>query len=156
MEEVRLTAQHDSDILWRVEMSALPKKNSNSPCSPSPVTHLATLETCTRVSTEFCKSSPTTGDFNTDFVAHKKAFVILCNTFLGRFSTVKFLKENETSSIPSQTYQDTYHKAIPNSGGSRSVRVQLHCLKDVLQFDVDNIAYFSETTLKVLLTCVFW
>ena len=67
------------------------------------MTHLATLETCTRISTEFCESSPATGDFNTDFVTHKKAFVVLCNTFLGRFSAVKFLKDNETSSVPSQT-----------------------------------------------------
>lgn len=102
-EEILLTVQHDSDILWGFQISALREKNSNSPCSPGPVTHLATLETCTRISTEFCKSSPTTGDFHTDFVAHKKPFVVFCNTFLGRFSTIKFLKENESSSIPSKT-----------------------------------------------------
>jgi len=66
------------------------------------MTHLATLETCTRISTEFCETSPTTGNFHTNFIAHKEAFVVLRNTFLGRFSTVKFLKTDETSSIPSK------------------------------------------------------
>jgi len=55
-----------------------------------PVTHLAALEACTRVATKLCKSASATGDLHADFVAHKKAFVILCNTLFGRFTAVKF------------------------------------------------------------------
>jgi hypothetical protein len=86
----------------------------------SPVTHLATLETCTRISTEFCKTSSATRYFHTDFIAHKITFIVLGNTFLGRFASVEF------------------HETIAN-----------------FQFNIDNITYFSEATLKVLLTSVF-
>jgi hypothetical protein len=85
-----------------------------------PVTHLAALETCTRIPTEFCKTSSTTRYFHTDFIAHEKPFIIFGDTFLGRFATLEF------------------HETIP-----------------YFQFNVDNTAYFSETTLKVLLTSVF-
>jgi hypothetical protein len=83
------------------------------------MTHLATLKTGTRIPTKFCKTSSATGYFHTDFIAHKKTFVILGNTFLSRFTTVEFLEKMRFLTCP-QSLQDTYHEAIAYSKGSES------------------------------------
>ncbi len=88
---IRLTVRRDWDILCDVQVSAWAEKILNR-SSPGPVTHLATLETRTRISTEFCKTSSATRYFDTNFIAHKEAFIIFGNTFLGRLATVKFLE----------------------------------------------------------------
>jgi hypothetical protein len=88
----RLTVQRDWDILWNVQINAWGEEKLNSSSSPGPVTHLAALETCTRIPTEFCKTSSTTRYFHTDFIAHEKPFIIFGDTFLGRFATLEFLE----------------------------------------------------------------
>lgn len=55
------------------------------------MTHLAALETSARISAEFRVAPTATGQFYTYLVAHEKAFVILGNTFLSSFATLKFL-----------------------------------------------------------------
>ena len=114
---IRLTVRHDWNILWNVQVNTAGGRNVASSSSPSPVTHLATLETCTRISTEFCKTSYAMRYFHADFIAHKEAFIILGNTFLGRFATVKFLERMRVPKISSRT---TYHETISHSRGSES------------------------------------
>jgi hypothetical protein len=82
------------------------------------MTHLATLETCAWISAEFGETASATGDFHANFIAHEEPFIVLCNTFLGRFSTVKFLMRNQIPLSPHKLFQDTYHKTIPHSGGN--------------------------------------
>jgi hypothetical protein len=56
------------------------------------VAHLAALEACTWIPTEFCETSSAARYFHADFVAHKEAFIIFSDALLCRFSTVKFLR----------------------------------------------------------------
>ena len=135
--------------------STLGRRNEESSSSPGPVTHLATLETCTRISTEFCKTSAATRYFHTDFIAHEEAFVVLGNTFFGRFATVKFLERMRLRQCPRYLSRRPTTKPYPTLEEANQI---MSCAKSwgyVLQFNVDNITYFSKTTLKVLLTSVF-
>jgi hypothetical protein len=119
------------------------------------VAHLAALEACTWIPTEFCETSSAARYFHADFVAHKEAFIIFSDALLCRFSTVKFLEKTETRRSP-KTIKDTNHETISHSARSKSGREGIQHGGDVLQFDVDDIPYFAETTLKVLLTSIFW
>ena len=77
---------------------------------PRPMTSHAAFKTSARVSGVFCLPS-TAGHFNSNFVSHEIAFMILSDTFFSSLLTIEFLQKDETS-IRIWRRKDTHHKAI--------------------------------------------
>jgi hypothetical protein len=90
----------------------------------------------------------------------KIAFIVLGDTFFGRFATLEFLErmrlQPEWPQTAAQSTPTT--KPYPNSSTKVNQDYEGRCSVScgyVLQFNVSNLAYFSETTLKVLLASIF-
>lgn len=64
---------------------------------PSPVTHLATFETCSRVAAILCSSSTSMRDFNTYLISHEVTLVVLGDTLFCSFACIEFLSEASRS-----------------------------------------------------------